>query len=344
MCCRPNAVFSNDFWNHFSCCVRRLCPAIRCGREYIQKTLAHSEKGFEIRASQKVDYFFEISADDDGECILLHNKPVVENLRTQLSMEEFKLASTPLASGLTLSKDGGGDLVGKTPHRQLIRLLLHLPSTGRPYTALAGGYFLHFTHRHSVWLWKAAKQMLRYLKWTADFELYYPWERELPSLFSYSSAGWNQESPRKMAISIGLTKHASSCVSWSSKQQTIVAQSLKKAEVLPLASCIQDVLWFEMFPVMMRKVPVKTAVEWWSDICIDEGNPVFIAAAKTPIPSELSKHVDLKYQSLVEIVQKESLWLRCARTENIVANTVTNNLSAIKSCRLAKLAEVKWNG
>ena len=100
----------------------------------------------------------------------------------------------------------------------------------------------------STALWNSAKHLLRYLKGTSDYVLYYQkGGNDRIELLGYSDWDWAQEKPTRKYISGYLFFYNQSIISWKSKQQTIVAQSSVEAEIIALSSPIREVLWLKKF-------------------------------------------------------------------------------------------------
>lgn len=127
---------------------------------------------------------------------------------------------------------------------------------------------------------------------------------------------------------------AGSSINWRSKRQTVVAQSSQEAEFIALYSCVSDILWIRKFAGILEHALDKEVVHNLLDICIGEDNQAFIADARNPRVSDLSKHIDLKFQFPLDDVRKGNVKIRYLETENMTADMLTKNLGTAKFSKL----------
>lgn len=82
--------------------------------------------------------------------------------------------------------------------------------------------------------WNAAKHVLRYLKGTSEFELIFG-SRGDPSKFEgYADAHFAGDHGNRNSTSGYLFVHNGALISWRSKKQSMVAQSLQESEYISL--------------------------------------------------------------------------------------------------------------
>lgn len=72
----------------------------------------------------------------------------------------------------------------------------------------------------------------------------------------------------------------------------------------------------------------RATVERLFDVCIGEDNQACISETLNPVLSDLSKHIDLKYQFLVDHIRKGDVGIRYVCTEEMIADILSKNLSA----------------
>ena len=103
-------------------------------------------------------------------------------------MLECKALATPMDSNLKLLTDDSSELVDVTHYRQIIGSLMYL-SNARPDNCFAvntlSQYLVQPRRVHLV----AAKHVMRYLKGTIDFGLYYDGNHDY-RLYGYTDAEW----------------------------------------------------------------------------------------------------------------------------------------------------------
>ena len=87
-------------------------------------------------------------------------------------MEACKPMLTPVEERLKLTKEGSGDLVDATKFRRLVGSLRYLTTT-RPDIVYGVGLISKFMDSPRQSHWQVAKQILRYVKGTIDYGLFY---------------------------------------------------------------------------------------------------------------------------------------------------------------------------
>lgn len=84
---------------------------------------------------------------------------------------------------------------------------------------------------------------------------------------------------------------------------TTVTQCSKKSEIAELADCVWEGLWIEKFKLDMLKTQGKIGVymEKLFPVCLGGDSQACITDVQNTSLSDLSQHIDLKYQLRVDI-------------------------------------------
>lgn len=295
----------------------------------IDEEIDNFSKEFEIRRSKSIDKFLGITIEDEGDQVRMHNEPMIIRMLKYFNMENSKPTGTPLPSNLDLEDNGSSPLPDQTPFRQIVGSLMHLANTVRPDISYSVNFLARYMHRPTDALWTACKHMLRYLKGTARLGLHFQSGGDLKML-AFSDSDWAQERPSRKSVSGNVILFAGGPVSWKSKRQSVVAQSTKEAEFIALSTCIRELLWFKKFGNMLERIISKKKVDQLFNVSIAEDNQACIREAKNPGSSELSKHIDVKFQFLVDNIQKGIVDIHYVPTENMAADLFTKNLKRIR--------------
>ena len=148
-------------------------------------------------------------------------------------MLECKALATLMDSNLKFLTDDSSELVDVTLYRQIIGSLMYLTNI-RPDICFAvntlSQYLIQPRRVHLV----AAKHVMRYLKGTIDFGLYYDNSHEY-RLYGYKDADWDGSILDRKSTSGGCYSLGSAMISWFSRKQSSVALSTAEAEYIALA-------------------------------------------------------------------------------------------------------------
>ncbi|KAH7416035.1 hypothetical protein KP509_14G072300 [Ceratopteris richardii] len=122
---------------------------------------------------------------------------------------------------------------------------------------------------------------------------------------------------------------AGGVVAWTSKKQSSVALSSAEAEFVALALAAKEGLWLQT--LIKEILPNKTiTLKLFCD------NQPCIQLASNPKHSEKTKHVDLKYHFVRELVEQKKLHLSHVSTHIMWADMLTKPLGADKFYQCSK--------
>ena len=175
--------------------------------------------------------------------------------------------------------------------------------------------------------WEAAKRLLRYLKGTR--ELWLTFGREQRGIEGFSDADHGgQEHQRSISGYVFLFDGGA--VSWSSKKQTIVAQSSTEAEYVALAHATKEALWICMLLSNLLS-PLTAPTILFGD------NLSSISLAKNDAFHSRTKHINIQYHFICDIIEKNLIELQYCPTGEMAADGFTKPLARQKVEKMAEL-------
>ena len=234
-------------------------------------------------------------------------------------MLQCKPVATPVDTSQKLQKGEGDDAsVSKTQFQSAVGSLLYLSGWTRPDIAFAVSNVARFTSNPTMQHWTAVKRILRYVKGTVDYGIQYRKGNE--QLSGYSDASWASDLDDRRSMSGYIFLLSGAPISWRSKKQATVALSTAEAEYVALAAAAQEAVW-------LRNV-MKGLSEKMPPTVIHEDNQSAIAIAKNPQFHSRTKHMDIKYHFVRELVDKGTIQLSYCETGNMLADVLTKGLPA----------------
>ena len=140
----------------------------------------------------------------------------------------------------------------------------------------------------------AVKRILRYLKGTEDYGLWYKLGENL-DLKVFANANWVENIDDRKSTSGGAFFFGKRLVSWTSKKKNCTSQSTKKVEYVAIAvNCSNIVLFKKLLEGM--KVEIKELVVMFCD------NKSAINISKNLVMHSKTKHIYIKYHFFKELV------------------------------------------
>ena len=164
----------------------------------------------------------------------------------------------------------------------------------------------------------AVKRILRYLKGTSDFGLWYPKNSTL-TVTAYTDADWVGSIDDRKSTSGNAFFLGDCLVSWLSKKQSSISLSTAEAEYIDALDYCTQILWM--------KEALKDV-----DICIDQSITVYcdntsaISLKKNPVMHSRTKHIPIKYHFLREQVAEQKNILEYISTKQQIVDIFTKPL------------------
>jgi virulence-associated protein VapD len=182
--------------------------------------------------------------------IKLHQQSYVISILREFGMEACNPVSTPMQPNVHLTTD----MCPKTdkekedskslPYCAIVGKCMYLATCTRPDIAYTVRELARFMSNYGQSHYNAAKHLLRYLRGTQSYGIFLgQLDNPYPLFRAMSDSDWGMGENRK-SISGFVILLGDSPLSWSSKQQTVVALSSCEAEYLATTHCSKDVLWF----------------------------------------------------------------------------------------------------
>jgi hypothetical protein len=112
-------------------------------------------------------------------------------------------------------------------------------------------------------------------------------------------------------------------ISWLSRKQTCVALSSAEAEYVAACSACGEAVW-------LRKLITGLFDLELEETYIFCDNQSCIKLSENPVCHDRSKHIEIKYHYIREMVQKGAVKLQYVPTDEQVADVLTKPLSRVK--------------
>ena len=168
----------------------------------------------------------------------------------------------------------------------------------------------------------AAKHVMRYLKGTIDFGLHYDNSHEC-RLHGYTDADWAGSISDRKSTSGGCYSLGSAMISWFSRKQSSVALSTAEAEYIAACSASCEAIWLRKLLSGLFNLELDTTV-----ILCD--NQSCIKMTENPVFHDRSKHIEIRYFYIRDMMQKGAIKLQYVSTDEQVADILTKPLSRVK--------------
>jgi hypothetical protein len=188
-----------------------------------------------------MQFFLGLQIKQSKEGTFVQQAKYTKDIVRKFKMEDSKAMATPMSMTTALDADEEGEHVHQKEYQSMIGSLLYLTAT-RSYIQFSVCLCAHFQASPMTSHRQAVKRIFRYLCQTPDFGLWYSTSSSL-TLHGFSGADFAGCQLDRKSTSGTCQFLRSSLVSWSSRKQSSVAQSITEAEYVAEASCCSQLLW-----------------------------------------------------------------------------------------------------
>jgi hypothetical protein len=264
---------------------------IKILRDLVQGTISMSQSALATKALAKFDLL---------DC---HPKRTPEILDTEDLWHDVSLPAADESS-----------------YRSIVGSLMYLSICTRPDLAHAVGRLARHVSSPREPHMVGAKRALRYVAGTLHYGISF--KSTNTRLTGFSDASWANKPDRKSTTG-WIFILGGGPVAWKSIRQRIVALSTCESEYIALADAAKELLW--------QLQLLKTLAVTQSKTLMHCDNQSAIATASTVAITERSKHIDVGYHFLREMVSNNVMILKFTRTADMLADILTksSNFDAI---------------
>lgn len=192
-------------------------------------------KEFEMTNLGKMKYFLGIEVNQREDGISICQRKYAKDVLERFHMWESNGVKNPIVPGTNVTKAGVGRKVNETEYKSLVGSLMYLTVT-RPdlmYSVSFISRFMSDPHEEHILL---AKRILRYVKETFNFGLFYDGTKE-SKLHVFTDSDYARDVEDRKCTSGYACIMSNAAICWSSKKQEIVTLSSTEAEYVAATIC-----------------------------------------------------------------------------------------------------------
>ena len=257
----------------------------------------------------------------DGK-IYLDQSAYLQKVIERFNLQNAKPAPTPLPEGYQPSpaKENASATL-RSKYQQVIGSLLYIMLGTRPDIAFAVTKLSQFASNPTEEHLGKALYICRYLLGTPDYALVYDGPGN-GSLLAYADSDWASDPNTRKSTSGYVVKLAGAIFSWNMRAQKTVALSSTEAEYMSLSDTSHQLVWvrnlFSKLGINLAPIPLFG----------DNQGSIFIAS--NPVQEKRSKHIDLRYHYIRDVVQDGKVELFFVEGTQNPADMFTKNLGRVK--------------
>jgi hypothetical protein len=276
---------------------------------------------FEMKDLGLMHYFLGLEVWQSPEKIFLNQGKYAVEILKRFDMLECKSMNTPMETNLKLLVDTSSELVDATLYRQIIGSLMYLTNTRPDICFVVNTLSQYLVEPRRVHL-VAAKHVMRYLKGTLDYGLCYTGDHDF-RLYGYTDSDWAGSASDRKSTSGCCFSLGSAMTSWQSRKQSSISLSTTEAEYIAACSASCEAIWLRKLLTGLFDLEMEATV-----ILCD--NQSCIKMTENPVFHDKSKHIEIRYHYIRDMVQRGAVKLQYVGTDEQVADVLTKPLSRVK--------------
>ena len=281
---------------------------------------------FEMSLVGELSCFLGLQVKQMKDGIFVSQSKYAKGLVTKFGLDKGKHVRTPISTTCKLSKHAEDTKVDPSLYRSMIGSLMYLTAS-RPDICYSVGVCARYqacpTESHLM----AVKRILRYVSHTTDYGIWYSRD-STADLAGFSDADWAGNSDDRKSTSGGCFYLGNNLVAWYSKKQNSISLSTAEAEYIAAGSCCTQLLWMKQM--------VSDYGLCQNTLTIFCDNTSAICISKNPVQHNRTKHIDIRYHFIRELVENGTVVLEYVDTQNQKADIFTKALDTTTFEKLRK--------
>jgi transposase InsO family protein len=218
--------------------------------------------------------------------IFIHQTTYAQSIIRDCDMETCNPSHVPMNPGTKLITDMDSPATAPQPYRKGTGKLHFLCNT-RPDITFPVNVTARYMQAPQTTHLKTMRGIIRYVKQTPNFGLFYPRGTSL-SLLGFSDADWAGCTETRRSTSGYIFTLGGCPISWNSKRQPTVATSSTEAEYRALMDCAKEAVWLRHLIIELGFISTEPTL-----IFVD--NLSCIKIVKNPVFHNKTKHFELHY-------------------------------------------------
>jgi hypothetical protein len=294
-------------------------------RENVNKIKNILEQNFKMKDLGKLGKIVGIEVERTKEYTKIHQNGFIRDLIEKFRMTDAHTSETPILLNDN-KNDNSPAYQSLEQYQSLVGSLIYISTKTRPDIAFAVHEVSTKMSNPTTKDWLAAKRILRYLKGTQNVGIVY---QALGNglLIGFADASFAPKREDRKSIGGYCFILNGGAITWKSKKQSIIALSSCEAELIALTESVKEGQWlqklFENFGL-------------YHTLIVNEDNQSTVKIAENSVFSDRSKHIQIRFHFLKDLINEKKLQLLYCHTKSNTADILTKGLSCVLHVRHAK--------
>ncbi|GJX88498.1 retrovirus-related pol polyprotein from transposon TNT 1-94 [Tanacetum coccineum] len=281
----------------------------------------------------------EIVRDQSRKILRVSQSGYVSKILNNFRIDNGKSVKMPLGGHFKLSlkdcpvRDCDVERMSKVPYANAVGSLMYLMVCTRPDIAYAVSVVSRYLANPGKNHWEAVKWILKYLRGTANVGLVYGTDRgNHVDVTGFVDSDYAKDPDKGRSIT-GYAFLVQGCVvSWKAMLQHVVALSTTEAEYMAFTGAVKKSIW-------LRGLLEELGVEL-NTVAVNCDNQGAIHLSWNHVFHEWTKHINVRYHFIREVLEAKTVKVLKVGTEHNVADALTKVVLGLKLQHCLELLNV----
>lgn len=307
--------------------------------ESIERVVREIKRLWDIKDMGEVKKILGLSIQRDRKqrALTISQAAYIEETLKKFNLNNAKPASLPVSDrGTLVATQPNEAQADQSLYQQAIGRLMWISNSTRFDIAYSVGQLSQHCNKPTLRHWNSVLQVLRYLSGTRGLKLRIGGNHEAdteqrtkkdygPRLHGFCDADYAGDHFDRRSVTGHLFLLNRGPVSWSSTKQRCVATSTTEAEYIALSEASKQGQWLRMLIKELNRLDLlekNQAVPMHSD------NQACIAISQDPTGHRRTKHIDIRYHYIRELIAYRKTTVTYLATQDMIADLLTKLLPA----------------
>ena len=274
-------------------------------------------ESFEIELGDSACFVgMEFVRDRRNKRMFLHQSSYASKVLSKFKMESANPVCVPADLNQVLCAPENKSVIEKVPYREAVGSLMFLAVVSCRDIAYAVNSVSKFSEKHDASHWNVVKRIVKYVAGSIDFGIVYEAANENFDLTGYTDSDYTGDIDTRRSTSGFVFFLCDGAVTWCCQRQKTVTLSTTEAEYVAAALAAREAVW-------LRQVLKDLAREQNDATCLFIDNQSAIRMLKNPEFHKRTKHIDVKFHFVRDLVENNTLVTKFVSSDEQRADVFT---------------------
>lgn len=285
---------------------------------------------FDMNVLGEPERYLGMNVKRDATGITLCQEEYIDKMLIDFGLQEARPQATP-SHQRPECRAPDDEAISPAFMREAVGRLLYLARGTRPDIACIVGQLARFQTDPGVAHLCAIKRVLRYLKGTKQYGLFFPAGQRDFQLRGYADSDHAGDTEDRKSTGGSIFFLGGAPITWRSKKQAVVALSSTESEYVSLGKAAQEAVYLRNLLIELHVMPADAP-----PVVLFEDNQAAIAICCNQQYHGRLKHVDVQYHFIRDCVRRGVVKVQYCPTSDMIADIMTKPLPATTLQRLVR--------